>query len=274
MSPLPDASPLRPTRDAAAAALLCLGLAACRPVEPAPRDLEGLLHFLWEAQEADDARLAEGLENLHALLGEGPLEPPLDGSTAPLDVAQVALAGLAREVDPSRAAGLYIATGFDCTLDAAARIVSAVEQDALYDLFDAYERVLRGDRDAFLAREDDRLGWDATYAVSVPFAGPYTATLDGWARWVEGSDGPFLLTRSVLVEPATFEREGSVFDQDYRIELYYTPSPGRVRHVEALWRHMEAGAVDTDSETVRRLILNGLIDWDAQTAALCAGPLP
>ena len=40
--------------------------------------------------------------------------------------------------------------------------------------------------------------------------------------------------------------------------------------LDILWRHMDAAAVNTDSETIQRLILNGLIDWDAQTATLCA----
>jgi hypothetical protein len=257
-------------------AAILLACTACKGVDPAPEDLEGLLHYLWNKYpEGSDAELVDALENLHLAIGGADLEDTLDGGTESLTTEEVALAGLDREVDPSEAVGLYIADPFPCDLDTAEAILISTEQDVLYDVFDDYERHYTTDLDAYLERQSATLLWEVTYTTSIPLAGPYTAELDAGVRRIEDSPlGDFLLTRSVLVEPAEFDDPGPVFDQDYRIELYYAPRSGTVIHVEALWRNMHAGLANTDSEAVQRFILNSLEDWDDQTAQWCEDGLP
>jgi len=257
----------------AAALFACTG---CRGVDPAPEDLEGLLHYLWQKYpEGSDAELVDALENLDLAVDGAELEDTLDGATALLTDEEVALAGLDREVDPSETAGVFIVDPFPCDIDTAETILISTEQDVLYDVFDDYERQYTTDLDAYLDRETPRLLWEVTYTTTIPLAGPYTADLAGGVWRIPDSPfGDFLLTRSVLVEPAVFERSDGVFDQDYRIELYYGPRDGTVIHVEALWRHMHAGLANTDSESVQRFILNSLEDWDDQTADWCENGIP
>jgi len=262
-------------REALSAATI-LACAACRGVDPAPEDLEGLLHYLWEKYpEGSDAELVDALENLHLSIDGAELEDTLDGTTALLTDEEVALAGLDRDVDPSETAGVFIVDPFPCDLDTAEAIVISTEQDVLYDVFDNYERRYTTDLEAYLERETATLSWEVTYTTTIPLAGPYTADLAGGVRRIPDAPfGDFFLTRSVLVEPAAFERSDGVFDQDYRIELYYAPRSGTVIHVEALWRNMHAGLANTDSEAVQRFILNSLEDWDDQTAHWCENGMP
>ena len=77
-----------------------------------------------------------------------------------------------------------------------------------------------------------------------------------------------------LTEPATFTSGEGDFDQDYRIEVYYPPSEGRVVHVEALWRQMQAGFVDTDIDAIQDLILEAILDIDAAVGNDCVDGLP
>jgi len=184
-------------------------------------------------------------------------------------------------IEPESEAGLYTADSMDsCSLAELEEIMAFLEQDLLFDHFDSYARSYTSDRAAYFDRTASRLTWDVAYSVTIPFAGRYDAETLGEARRVDDLGaastpfGPFVIFRSALAAPATFDSDGNVFDQDRRIQLLYTPADGRLTHIEALWRHMEAGAVDTGSEVIRSLIVSGLHDWEDEAAAWCGEDLP
>ena len=63
-------------------------------------------------------------------------------------------------------------------------------------------------------------------------------------------------------------------DQDYQLEAYWT-SGGRVVHAYGMWRKASFGTgFDMESESSQRILLNNLLDWDEDTAALCAEGRP
>ena len=260
---------------------LCLLLGACRDVEPAPVDIDSLLHHFWQnARHGEQESLAQGAISLHSAALAGSLEGPMDGLLTSLDEQETDLAGLSRDVDPSQAVGLFMVNPLACQLERVEAIALSLEQDQVYDSFESYSRSYTSDLQAYQQRSTDRLTWDVTYEVGIPLAGIYQAELAGGARWVptlsdaQSPYGPLLVTWSVLTEPAVFEESENIFDQDWRVEVYYEPEAGRTIHAEGLWRHMEAGVVSTDSENIQRMILNGLADWDARTDELCAAGLP
>jgi len=252
--------------------LACLG---CKGVDDAPSDIEGLLHFFWSEFDGEEDALAVGLDNLHVALGNKVLEDPLDGNMTSLKKGEISPLNMKREVDPSEAVGMFIASEFDCHVRDAVEIVTAPNQEELYDIYDDYQRDFDGNRKAFLDEESAELGWTTVYTVSIPLSGQYTATVLGSARWIEGADsGGFLITRSHLPKAAEWDKDNPVFDQDYRIEIYYSPKKGKVRHFEGLWRHMKTATIDTDDTNIQRFVLNGLADWDEQTAEWCAEGMP
>ena len=266
-------------------ALLCLLLcaSACTPLEPAPEELDGLLHFLWQQyDDGEPEELAEAVRNLHGLLDGDVLAGGVSGEVSLLSADERAIAGVVVDGIPAeKEAGLYLADPFEgCSVDDVEQIMTFLEQDLLYDQYDRYSRTNTSDAAAYLGRQTDRLTWDIEYAVTIPLAGQYDALVSGGVRRVEelGPDitpfGPFVLFRSALTAPATFATEDEVFDQDRRIQLFYAPDDGRLTHIEGLWRHMEAGLADTGSDTVRSLILSGIRDWEDETAAWCGQELP
>ncbi len=268
---------MRPARPAAAALALVLFTSGCRPVPEAPEDLDGLLHYYWgTVVEGGDDEIAVGVVNLHEVVDVDALEEITDGQVTSLTDDEVAWLGLDRQVDPSLASGIHMISLLGCDLETVDHIVTALEQGELYDTFDAYQREYTSDAAAYHDRSVLTLTWTVDYTVTVPLAGTYTATLDGGARWVPAIDdtlsphGPVLITWSTLPEPAVFDGGDGVFDQDYRVEVYHEPTPGKVVHTEALWRYMEAGVVSMSNESIQRMVLNGFADWDARTEELCA----
>ena len=58
-------------------------LFACKSVDPAPEDIDGLSHYFWQNYEADSSILEEGLQNAFSALGASDLSAPLRGTITP-----------------------------------------------------------------------------------------------------------------------------------------------------------------------------------------------
>lgn len=253
----------------------------CGPAtEPVPEDLEGLLHHLWQVREsASDATLHAALVNLDAAVGGGVPESPLAGRTDPLTAEEQAVAVLDHPVtpDPQRAPGMTLVSPFPCHLQIAADILTTADQAEIYGEFESYQRTHLDDIDAWLAHDQDQTRWEVDYAITIPFDLTVAAHLRGGARWVPdlgdpalSPHGAFFLVWANLTEPGEMLSGEGDFAQDYRVEVYYTPEPGMVVHVEALWRQMQVGLVDTDNDAILGLILDAIIDLDETTGEICA----
>jgi hypothetical protein len=238
-----------------------LALLACSS-EPLPEDAEGLFHALWQAwdedSQADHSRLGE------VALALAELEPGR-GELSTLSDEELAAFGPHDEQ-----VGVSLILPLDCELEQVEDVVIHLEQDELFpDVFETYERVHTSDLQAW---EQDRrpLGWQADYVVSIPLTSDLSCTLLGEIR--EPTEG-VLVARSVLQPAAVSEDDDGVFDQDWRIEAWVQQDE-RVLHIEALWRHMDAGVVNTDNEAIRGLVLDGIEDWDEQVQHWCAVGVP
>jgi hypothetical protein len=257
--------------------VLALG---CRKVEPAPEDLDGLLHFVWQQlDEGEDEALTEAVNNLHAaidgdqvpVIGEGPV---LEGLVTHLSEEEVS--SLGREVDPSLATGLFIADRITCTMPRFEEVVTYEHQDELYTgVYDAYEREMLGSRSDFLTGREQRLGWDLEYQTSVLGAG-YTVnsqTLVRRVAEVETPEGPATILRAHMLSPAVFDNpdSNSFLDQDYHLEVYW-PFDGDILHVYALWKDTRLLGFEDEGESTQRIILNNLADWDEGTSQICQDP--
>jgi hypothetical protein len=137
------------------------------------------------------------------------------------------------------------------------------------DVFEAYERTYDSSLEDW---QQDRipLRWTSIYAVEVPLTSLLTVTLAGEIR--EPEEG-ILVVRNVMPEPAVSAEDDGVFDQDWRIEAWTENEEGLV-HLEAMWRHMDAGVVDTSNETIRSLVLDAIVTSDEESEVLCANGLP
>jgi len=258
--------------------LLLVMTAACKKVEPAPTDLDGLVHYLWQNfDEAEDAELAQAAVNLHDVVGGDTMAEVSDGTISALDAAEVAQVGR-DDADPAQAQGIYMTRPGICSLDTLVDVLVVAEQDVLYPgNYDSYTRSYDEDVDAFVAGDSPSLEWDLTYELTL-LGATYEATSRGALRRVGGLGddelplGPVVFARTYMTQPAAFE-EGSKksMDQDYQIEAFWERAPGELVHVYGMWRQGDYGAgYTTESEGVQRLLLNGMSSWDDDTERLCA----
>ncbi len=256
------------------------GLVGCKKVEPAPADLDGLLHWFWQLQaDGTDEQLADGIRSLDEVIGAD-LTELVDGSLTDLSADEIALVGRT-DATASAAAGVYMVNAFDCGREQLERILTYSEQDELYDgIYDSYTRSFDGDRDAFLDGTSQTLAWDVTYGATI-LGTSYIAELRSGVRRVPELDeeqspfGAALVTAAWLTGPATFESDSKAMNQDYQVEIYYARSPGEILHAYGLWRQADFGSGFTSNdEGVQRLLLNSLADWDDTTVELCAEGRP
>ncbi len=245
-------------------------------MEPAPEDVDGLAHyFLQNYQSGSDEDLLAGMANAHAALNASQLEEVQDGFLTDLSREELNLLGMGEEVDPTVPTGMYLANVLPCTLSQVEELIIALNQDELYPgSYTSYHREYTSDEQQYRNREVFTLTW--TVDIEGTQVGqPFTEKLVGGARYVPAMEiedvesGPLLLARTVMTEPAVFDDEAYFFTQDYQFEVYWERAPGETVHFYPLWRHMGLGTADTDDESIVRLILNGLADWDEDTASLC-----
>lgn len=257
--------------------LLPLLLLGCKAVDPAPADLDGLLHWFWQRHdEGLDEELHEGVRNAFDLVDVEALDEAVqDGSLTDLTADEAALVGVT-DRDPALAAGVYLLNVFQCDLATLQPILYAQDQATLYPgVYDAYQRTYTDSVEDYAQAVAHDLTWDTVYSSSI-LGASYTADTRGGLRRVPVEDaevaphGEVILQRTYMPLPAAFENDNKSFDQDYQVEVYVDAGGGRVLHLYGLWRSADYGSgFDAENESVQRLLLNGLADWDDQTETLC-----
>jgi hypothetical protein len=260
-------------------AAACLSSA---PVEPAPSDFDGNVHYLWDHYDLDagtDKEIVDAVNKLHTVVkGDTRTDAKMGGITD-LSSSDITPVTVPAGTDPSKARGMYLINEFACTLDKLTTITIATNQDVEYPTaYNSYMRTYTSDADAFKAGTTPTLTWTTKVNASLLDA-KFDETASGGVRKVTPpSDdatsfgGPILMTRTWMPTPAVFEQSGPSFDQDYQLEVYYERKPGEMIHVYPLWRHMAipSAGLSTDDDSVVDLITQKLQDWDTQTAKLCA----
>ena len=90
--------------------MLFWSLIACKSIEPAPTDIDGLSHFFWtHYDDEDDESLAEGIRNAFAAIDPANLEEPMKGSISDLSREELDLVGKTEE-PVGEASGVYLPT--------------------------------------------------------------------------------------------------------------------------------------------------------------------
>lgn len=268
-----------------------LGLAACRPVEPAPEDLSGLMERGWFAfHTEDELDVAVVIDAIDDLIDVDALSDGYqDGRQGPFTAEAQALVSLRAPddddgtwtmPDPAAATPLFFLNRYACDFEQLERILVAEEQKELYELYDAYERTFIGSKQDYLAGEVDALTWTGSIDTQVFPVGDYTYVFETSIRrhLIEG-DHPSAgqhaaLVRTFIPVPVIWRTENRNYPQDYQIEIY-VPYEGDIVHVYAIWRQMELGSIgDMNGDVVARTTLVTFRQWDDKTEDLCAEGRP
>lgn len=250
-------------------------LAGCKPVEPAPDDLDGLFKWLWnhfeDASDADYAQAAMDLADVSGVLDQA-LGEAVDGTLTDLTRTEQDAVGMREDADPSVNQGLFLLNRFACTTPKLESIVVELDQMGNYgDAYDAYERRYTSDDAAYWARDVSTVSFVSDIEATL-LGAAYTESIHGTVRYVDPGDAgvPLVAARYHLPEPAVFGNDDFFFEQDYQVELYWESAPGELVHLYGLWRLMGFLQTDLSGGNLQRQVLNGLADWDSQTEALCA----
>lgn len=257
--------------------ILLLALAACGRVEPAPEDLDGLAHYLWQHRDDEGAEaLHLAAEALVEAVGGAAFEGPEDGTLSRLTAEELALVGR-EDAERGGLYGVLMVHDVACSMEELEFQAYAANQDELHpDTYVSYERSYTSDLDAYLARETEFVTWSTTYAVE-GFMMDYSASISGSLRYAGEAEDPelpqpVLALRAVLDAPAHFDGdEARGIFQDYQVEAWAPLDGQRALHLYAIWREMVfTESMDFSDEGVQRIVLDGLADWDEEAEALCA----
>jgi hypothetical protein len=252
-------------------------LLACQKSEPAPEDLDGLLHWFWsEYREGEDESLGEAVLSGLELTAE--LEKPETGTFSDISLEELEGYDIPEGADPSITRGMYLMNVLPCTIEQIENILIYPAQEELFDSYNSYERSFTSSEEDYQSGAVHTLDWDTEYTATLSIYGEYREFVRSGVRRVPGTeaiDQMFMLSHTWMHKPSEFEQEGKVFDQDYQIEIYIEREPGEVVHLYGIWRHMDFGAgLTTDDNFVVSITLSELVSWDKNIQTLCEEDRP
>ena len=255
--------------------MLFITFLACKSVDPAPEDIDGLSHYFWENYGNDDDPLISlGIQNAFLAIDPDNLTEALKGSISNLTREELALVGKEQE-NPDEMSGIFFANIINCPISVVEKGVYATNQDERHEGdYSEYNREYTSDLDSYESRETNRLSWSTNYTVET-IGQRLSVHINGEIRYIEDtsedSKGPIVLSRGVLAEDAYFEgSDDRGMFQDYQLEVYFPISETETVHYFTIWRDMVyTSTIDFSSETMQEIVLDGLIDWDLDAEAEC-----
>jgi hypothetical protein len=252
---------------------------ACKSVDPAPTDIDGLSHYFWQHYDDEEPEsLADGIKNAFLAIDPSSLDEPMRGSITDLSREELDLIGKTDE-PVGEASGIFFANIINCPINSVERGIYALNQDERHPGdYSAYNREYTMDLESYEEREEDWLGWHTTYSVD-KLGVKMTVDIDGTIRYTSTIDeettpyGDFFLSRGILREDAPLEGndDGDLgMFQDYQLEVYFQLSDNETVHFFTIWRDVRyTSSLDFSSEFLQGFVLDGMIDWDQDAEAEC-----
>jgi|GEM_PF-1294931 len=267
------------------AVVVCSAAFAGCAAQPAPEGLDNLATFLWQRVEpagglqrgTQEAEIRDAVLRLKDELAAIPVtaDAPFTGTLEDIDADLVAgLEGVGdRADDIALAQGFALANLSTCGIGQQVGLVASNRAMEIHpDVYESYDKDFDDDTDAFKAGDLDFMTWQTTYKLLPPPVGSaYEARLRGAARRIDAGDdiGEIFVTRVHLLEPATFDGEGSSFTLDFQMEVYVDNEDDTLTHFYAMWRRMALGPVDSSSELFIGQTLSGFVDFEKRVEAAC-----
>lgn len=255
----------------------------------APEGIDNLARFMWdrfdpaegldagaqetEIREAVDKMRAE-YRDLDLVLDEGDRGKAFFTGTLP-DLEEERIADLEgvgdRAKDIELGQGFVLANLTNCSIQQQVNLLMSNRSIEIHpDVYESYDKDFDSDESAFRDGDTNFITYKTAYKIQTPPVGsPYSAKLNAAARRINTDDGEIVITRVYLSEAAKFDGEGSSFDLDFQMEVYFDLD-GETGHFYTMWRRMVLGPVDNSSELFISQTLGGFQDWELEVDDACA----
>ncbi len=239
--------------------LALLAVGGCKPPPDAPTNLDDLCGYLY-AHTADEeaGHLQAGLVNLDAWL-----EHSMDETTEGYAISQLSqetvntLDDVERDVSDVR--GAAVGNDGDASVDQTAYVLVAVDPMELFpDSYNFYEREITEGEGCFLDHGCDWMvqhnSMEINYALGLVAGNKSTAHL----RWVDTEQGPALVHRTWLEEPAEINWDWLGVPEQYYLNIVMPRGDGHHRRLQATWMVVELGDNDLDEGVALNLVISSM----------------
>jgi len=260
--------------------VIAVVLGACTPLEPAPTDLNELLHFfLQHYSEGDDALIGEASVNTINWFDEQLEGEETAGSVSVLSKDEVSALGLSADTDLSNLIGVFHFVEQQCSVTELEELYFFEDQMILFpDNYEDYARTYGDSRECFADGSCNLVDWMLHINDSLLGQSMVYDLSSGLRRVVgqqdaQGNELSILLSRTWMPEPAIIgQGEGAAFfDQSYQIELFVSPvGQSTSLHLYGLWNSGGLDGLSSDPAFWENQYLDGIVEWDERLDLLCA----
>lgn len=252
----------------------------CRVPDPAPVELDDIVHFGFSRYAADeddlnDRTLADVAENLTQWWANNDIDD-LEGFEATDDTRLTqedldTLSPVPEVMDGEAAIGVIVGRRTDCTLQDIDRLYLNDDQGSLFpDNYVSYDRTRTSEFDCFQSGDCEEATWTTDIVQEQQVLGTitYEFTLASGIRQVDAvpADGSLgdptvqaRLSRTWMLEPAVLTPSIADFRQSYQLEIM-TPWNGGIIHMYGMWTELQSDALNTESAIFINSYIDGLRD--------------
>jgi len=225
-------------------------------------------YFFEEMGTGDERALEAGADNLVTWLDRNLDEVMMGYEVADLSQRSLDELEVVKERDPTKLVGGAVATVGASTLDELANALLLPNQKQIYpDTYDVYERNFRDDRGCFLEGDCTELLVDNDAVTRLPLGIRLTSSSTVHYRWVDGAEGPVLLTRSWLQEPATSDLLR--LEDQFFLSANLETDDGVVR-ITAVWADTAFLGIDVPEASALNILIGQLQEMDGTLHAWIA----
>ena len=250
--------------------------AACSPPEPAPEELDALIHYFFTDYETEEeATLADAIANTLEWWRANTAEGESEGSVTDLRVNEVTPLGMPEDLSMQFLVGVYHLVLQTCSLEEIERIYLEPDQMSLFPgNYDNYTREFQDGEACYSDGSCDRVTWTTEIEDSLMGKSMTYGMSSGLRRFtgidLENEERSAVLSLTWMLEPAVIGEGGGAafFDQAYQIEVF-VPVDDRALHLYGIWNSGGLDGVDPDAPIWANSYLDGVKDWDIRLDEIC-----
>ena len=241
------------------AAWVASSVLGCKPPPEAPETFDELTSYLiLHFDDEDPTALQAGMRNMRAWLDENSEEVAEGYKLTGLTDEAVAAVPGSCPIDEHIGAGASFEVGY--SMDEVVEVILGHDPMEVYaGSFGYNERDFVEDLDCFLEHTCERTEYHSHIENRLPLGIVVEVWMVTQLRWVELDDGPTLLYRNWMSEPASSNFSWIDVNQQYGVGTTFSSSDGITR-LEAGWIDMALGDIEVPEDLALTLVVDSIVE--------------